>query len=572
MGRPSCNMLPCDLDAVLAEFDGSLDGEEEDQIRQLFPQYLFFNNEYGDDSGLNGSTTPVRVCHCTSCRTSFTGVRGNYARGRMHHEHVTCPWCGAELEALATYKYSCEMPSLERWIKSAVLRVRPDGALLIEAGDACRRFTWDDLDGEICWHPKMRYYIGRGTVQGWKKTWVCTGEATVQGWVPTKTISEPFAPCILGYAHYYGEYTLIGVGRLRESRDFRYCQIEDFFHYSYAVGFLDSEATRWTVQYLAQYALHPQLEMAVKFGLNEAVEQLISAGRKNARYLNWSGTTPAEFLRMSKQDAKFFLKSAGTFGELVRWKDTCRHLSIREFWDLACAVGRENLPLLSECAKSAGVEIRRAGRYLESMTRGGRSAYPPKQVLQSWMDYLSMAKELGYDLSEETVAMPKDLQERHDAAAAMIRLAASAAEMKKYKRRRRMLQEKFAFSMDGLSILVPVSSEEIVQEGKTLHHCVGGYAARHIEGKTTILFLRKQRTPGRSYLTIELYEERGKIKIQQIHGYRNEHYAPKAVPPSVRYAAFLETWLGWVNGGSKRDRDGLPVLAEAKKTEEVKTA
>ncbi len=68
MRRPECNMLPCDLEAALSEFDGSLDAEEEDQIRGLFPQYLFFHNEYGDDSGFDDNTTPVRVCHCTSCR------------------------------------------------------------------------------------------------------------------------------------------------------------------------------------------------------------------------------------------------------------------------------------------------------------------------------------------------------------------------------------------------------------------------------------------------------------------------------------------------------------------------
>ncbi len=577
MRRPECNMLPCDLEAALSEFDGTLDAEEEDQIRKLFPQYLFFHNEYGDDSGFDDNTTPVRVCHCTSCRESFSGVRANYAKGKMHHEPVNCPQCGAKLEALATYKYSYEMKSLMSWTKTAVLRVQPDGALLIEAGDARRRFNWDNLDGELDWYPSKRYYIGKGTIQMWEHrvmAWACAGETPELRWLPTKTVHEPFAPNCMGYGNYYGEYALIGVQRIRESTAFRYCQLEDFFYYQFAADLAQNAATKWTIQYLAQYALHPQLEMAVKFGLGAAVEELISDGKKNARYLNWAGTTPADFLRMSKQDAKLFLKTEGSFAELVLWKDTCKNLNIREFWDLAGTVGRDKLPMLAECAKLAGAEIRRAARYLESLcpkcAKG--ATHTPGQILQIWKDYLSMARKMGYDLKEETVAMPKDLQERHDAAAALIRLNASAAEMKKYKKRRRTLEQKYAFAMDGLSILVPVSSEEIVQEGKTLHHCVGGYAERHMTGATTILFLRKQRTPGRSFLTIELYEERGKIKIRQIHGYRNENVNPRPLPPREKYKAFLDAWLGWVNNGSPRDRDGAPVLEEKKTTEEVKTA
>ena len=124
--------------------------------------------------------------------------------------------------------------------------------------------------------------------------------------------------------------------------------------------------------------------------------------------------------------------------------------------------------------------------------------------------------------------------------------------------------------------MVPLSSAEIVQEGKTLRHCVGGYAARHIEGSCTILFIRRARTPMRSFLTVELYEERGRWKIRQVHGYKNEGYAKgeerEAVRPEKRYAWFLDTWLGWVNAGSQRDREGRPVLPETMKEKKEESA
>ena len=124
--------------------------------------------------------------------------------------------------------------------------------------------------------------------------------------------------------------------------------------------------------------------------------------------------------------------------------------------------------------------------------------------------------------------------------------------------------------LSSLVIVVPASAEEIVQEGKTLHHCVGGYAARHINGQTTILFLRRARRPERSFLTIELYEDRGRVLIRQIHGYKNEGYGNKrGRDKEEEYAWFLGPWLDWINSGSRRDRNGKPVLPE---TKEEKTA
>ena len=82
--------------------------EEEESIRELFPQYLFFRNEYRDD-GWNVSG-PIRLCTCTACGESFEAERGNYKRGRLHHEKCNCPQCGKTVEGIATHKYRYNMP------------------------------------------------------------------------------------------------------------------------------------------------------------------------------------------------------------------------------------------------------------------------------------------------------------------------------------------------------------------------------------------------------------------------------------------------------------------------------
>ena len=572
MSGPRCNLPPERHEEILARFSGDLSIDEENAIRDMFPQYLFFRNEYTDD-GWEVSSTPVRLCTCTACRETFEAVRGNYPRGKLHGERCNCPNCGREVEGRAAHKYKYEMRSLEQWIKTAVLRVE-DGALLIEAGEALRKFTWDDLEGDIIWQPRRRYYIAPGVVQGWyygvvPGSWWC-GQYMME-WHARKTVEDAFHPKMYTYN---GAYTVVGLEKALALPGFKYCQIEDFYHYQYAADIL-RDAARWIVPYLAWYALHPQIEMAVKLGFADAVEELIEYGRKNARLLNWTAKTPKDFLRLQPEDAKAVLRAEIGLDGLRKWKEQAGSLGITRYMEIMERVGRDNMQLLCSCAKDAGCGLPAAVRYVERLRPPcPQYGVPLREILRAWSDYLDMAHTLGYDLSEKTVAMPKDLQRRHDAAAETIRVESGRVEMKKYKQRRRMLEKKFAFALDGLRVVVPVSSAEIVQGGKTLHHCVGGYAARHIEGKTTILFIRKRRTPGRSFLTVELTEDkRGRWSIVQVHGYRNEGYASgeakEAVRPATRYKWFLDAWLGWVNAGSPRDKDGNPVLPGTDKTKEV---
>lgn len=582
MSGPRCNLPEEKHEGILAQFPVYLSQEEEDEIRDMFPQYLFFRNEYEDD-GFHASTTPVRLCTCTACGETFEAVRGNWPRGKLHHETCNCPNCDRQVEAIAVGKYKYDMTSLAQWAKTAVLRVLQDGALQIEAGDAMRRFNHDDLIGEIVWKPERRYYFKAGTVQAWGRRiveWSCDGNHRYK-WAAQKTVPDAFAPNY--FSGYEGDYRLVGLREALENAAWKYCQIEDFYHYQYAADIIEdwttgqrAESARWLVLYLAWYALHPQIEMAVKLGFSDAVEELIERGKKNARLLNWSADTPAGFLHMDKRDARTFVRAQMSFRDLKAWRGTARSGSFADYIALADLVGgAENLHKISERAGAHGIELKTAARYIAKLIPAcSRYAPPTAQIIQTWCDYLDMAQSLNYDLTEETVLMPKNLQERHDNAAETLGELNRLDEIKAYKVRRRQLEKKYDFKMDGLRILVPNSAEEIVDEGRTLHHCVGGYAARHVQGETCILFLRHAKKPMRSFLTIELTKRQGKMDIMQIHGYRNEGYAKRkgeqeSVDPRTRYAWFLDTWLDWVKAGSKRDKDGSPVLPGKDKMKEV---
>lgn len=597
MGNAKCNLTTEEQKEIFKLFDGTLTAEEEDTLRGLLPQYLFFQFAY-DDNGLDiQEDRSTRHCFCTACRTGFQAVRGNWARGKLHNEPCNCPVCGARVTGKAVGKFrKYDMPSLTSWIKTAVARPAPDGGLLIEAADCRRSFNWDTLEGTIDWYPKARYYFraakatrsldsacglaqddrggsAAGAVQMWKQTvtsWCWAPEEVRLSWQPTETVQDPFSPNMMGQA-YRGDYDVIGLADALEASDFRYCQLLPFYEYEYAAKLEEHATARWIVKYLAWYALLPQVEFAVKLGFMDAVRTLVEAGAQQKRLLDWSAATPAGFLRMDKREARLFIRAGMSFDDLKTWKKSAPGRSFDEYMRLAdLAGGAEHLRRIGECAKKAGLELDKAARYIARQIEPDRQyGLATGQIIQTWKDYLDMAEELGYDMREQTVLMPKNLRERHDAAAETMGKMKSMNEMKRYKKRRRMLEKKYDFKLNGLRVLIPNSSEEIIREGQTLKHCVAGYAARHIRGSTTILFLRKARTPTRSYLTIELEEVRGRMQIKQIHGYRNEHYKSgrmPLVPARARFAWFLEPWLAWVNAGSPRDKEGQPVLSEQTKT------
>ena len=592
MGNPKCTLPEGEREQVFRWFDGSLTADEEDSLREFFPQYLFFQNAY-DDTGLDAELDrSTRHCFCTACREGFPAVRGNWARGKLHNEKCNCPNCGRVVEGKAVTKFKYDMPSLQSWVKTAVARPAPDGGLLIEAGDCRRSFNWDELAGTIDWFPKARYYFRaretrgkaplspgdnagtalpegasqgsgpirglaptvEGAAMGWKEIiaeYDCrVGAPAHVNWVEMKTISDPFNPNMLIWEPYCGDYAVINIGEALEHSALKYCQLLPFYEYEYAAMLSERSSARWIVKYLGWYTQLPQMEFAVKMGFGEAVRDLVENGKKNAELLNWKAATPAGFLRMDRKTARLFLRAEMTFGDLKAWRATAKGHSFAEYMTLVDLVGgTDNLRRVSQCAGKAGVELGRAARYIARLIPQCRQYAPPTvRIIQTWEGYLDMAKRLHYDMTEPTVVMPRNLQERHDAAAETLQEFSRLDEMKRYKARRRMLEKKYSFALDGYRILVPDSADEIIQEGRTLKHCVGGYAARHISGRTTILFLRKARTPMRSFLTIELYEERGVVKIKQIHGYRNEHYTGGSVtPPAERFAWFLGPWLEWVN-------------------------
>lgn len=178
-----------------------------------------------------------------------------------------------------------------------------------------------------------------------------------------------------------------------------------------------------------------------------------------------------------------------------------------------------------------------------------------------------MAYAQGRCMTHGEVLFPDDLENAHDRMMAEYELDEDERERLAHEADVKKRSDKYCFTYDGLTIIFPTSAQSIISEGKRLSHCVGGYAERHLDGVCSILFLRQVDKPQRPYVTIEMSGN----QLRQIHGYKNERESG-SVSPKVTHAKFLKVWLKWLEQGSKRDKEGNPIIPKMKREKATEVA
>lgn len=555
-----------------AEEAPPLNQEERDAINALFPAYIF-RRSCSDE------------IWTTCCRQHLTAGYGDGGMRvpdndlmdvrRAPHQReprksweneprpaVKCPVCGKP-GIMKELRYSGRRENLSRYRRAVVLRWYR-GALWARAYD-CGKHYGKDKGYSLTGEPNTKlvgvYRFKPGLVEAATRYW----------WdCQFSSIERQNGPLVKGHwnirgpfnanAEYGVGYDVIGLDEIQKS-PFRYC--------------MALEAERETdkfLQFLTACCFYPrQIEMLMKAGMHDVVMDLAERGVKHAAVINWDEPSPAKAFKVSRQDMKTFLGISRDIRILELYKRLKGHASLEE-----CAewIGSGvNIQKTLQAAKKWNLPPEKLMRYLAGQVGcaryGGMSSMDG--ALRYWEDYLTAAEAMGYLLHRENVLLPKNLGAAHDSAAAKHqnkmererkqaqaekdRLAALA-----YEERRLELGKKYSFAMDGYLIQVPANKDEILNEGRKLQHCVGGYADRHMSGAATILFMRKEKKPDEPWLTIEM----GGNRLVQIHGFRNEglyttegRFAPD---PREVYREFLDIWLDWLKKGSKRDRQGNPKL------------
>lgn len=556
------------------------DGEKK-QINAMFRPYIFRRSKTGEvwtsccgkHTKLAGDMTDAEweLLQAPHCREP----KNRYDNAPESKRRVSCPWCGAEA-SVKEIRYTGKRDKL--WSFRRVVALRQwRGSLWACAYDCQKGYRFQE---EFASLPEMKllgvYRFCPGKAEGGTRPWWNPHRPmgyTQQTELDKKymwRIPRPFCRC-----NEYGlGYEVIGLSEVGKSA-FRYCGVEKL-----------QRAGCDLIRLLTACCLYPaQIEFLQKAGMEEAVYSLVENRIKNAMAIHWDAKDRRDFLGITPKEVQWLRDEKIQSWERVNGVAIWRRMhGSRGESDLKDCVrlAREHVDAkqrnrILKRMKAQDVSV---GKLLSYMEREGSKRGAMARALSAYADYLLAAEGIGLDLSNPIFLLPKNFEEKHDLVTAAWSALQTERRQEADAKRRKEQQEKFRKRLqklavrytytDGELLIRPAASaEEIVREGKLLHHCVGGYADRHISGATTILFLRRRSAPGKPLCTVEVDGNR----IGQIHGWDDERTAcrdnPERRSPREIYRDFLDGWLAWLEAGSPRDKAGRPKI---RKKKERKTA
>lgn len=425
---------------------------------------------------------------CTAC-----GEHSWKKKGWKHGEMTTCPKCGASVKA-----YSRKQ---ERTARAPVILLQVCGEEWVE-----RQFravcTWKAGEiKEIQLYEEVRAIIPKG--ECWGKVYYGTeseADEFGQDWWDKNQLSKRFMPSYL-YPGNLGE--ALPYGNLQNS----------------GLDILARQKVKLNVnKFITTFHQRPWMEYLAKAGLGKMVADIVE------KYGWWGNPDAicghAESLKGLLQldgNRTNRIKQLNGGLNMLEW---LQYEEEREHSGRKIKIAQSSLEYLNAkdvSRKDCKDILKELGSVNRMVNYMKKQRISPKTLTQTWRDYLRMARDEGMDTSDDIVRLPKDLKARHDQLVELANARKDEERLKKEKKKYAGLNKKIEKQLpvaqryyweDDKYMIIPAGScEELVTEGRTLHHCVGSsdhYMENMAEGKTWILFLRKKENLEKAYYTIEI--------------------------------------------------------------------
>ena len=298
---------------------------------------------------------------------------------------------------------------------------------------------------------------------------------------------------------------------------------------------------------LAYSAVFPSLEMFFKAKLYSPISRLFYRKAFNTTLYNFAGRDRCEvFPKLDAKEIKAWAHKGGNVDVLSTYmKIRQMYRSPEEAMDIAYKMMNSWMGHFCErnfifLLRRNNIRPDRLHEYLLGLVADkkdhpwGRHFH---SVCEYWDDYIRAAEGAKLDLSREEFTMPKKkkLAERHDVATSLWRNILAERETVEMKELCEKLKEIYGYTAQGYTVIVPRSSADIIAEGKAQNNCVAGYADRHKKGVLAIVFIRKEKSPDKSLITVEMHGD----KVWQARRAKNRSTEPED-------KAFIEEWTAVV--------------------------
>lgn len=260
--------------------------------------------------------------------------------------------------------------------------------------------------------------------------------------------------------------------------------------------------------YFQELKKHPYIEKLIKAGLYDLVEELMNSyeeieykdGKELGKALgidrfrmnrlrnNKGGIVYLKWLQKEKKEERIIDEA------VLRWLEK-EHIQPDE------------LQFISD--RMSELQIK---NYVERQLQGENINV--KNLLSLWKDYLSMAKRAHFNINDPIIYRAKELKKRHDEMIQIVGdkdLVLKAADIEKAFPKIdaicKEIKEKYEYQGKEYVIVAPSEIEDILMEGKALHHCIDkndNYFERISKRESYILFLRRKKDQDVPYYTLEV--------------------------------------------------------------------
>ena len=321
----------------------------------------------------------------------------------------------------------------------------------------------------------------------------------------------------------------------------------------------------WNITwYMNRYKRNPVLEMLIKSGCRNLTEYIL-----RVYDTNWRKKKPWEMLGINKNRLKKLIE-----------QDSVQMLDLYQMEKMS---GKEMKEDEIEWFHEEGISkrgmneilrrmsVRKAINYLEKQKQNG-SVKDINQILTTYNDYIRMAERMGYDTFDEIVYKPKNIKKEH---AKLImesekrNVGESAKEVyeefPEIKKKLEKAKKRYEFSSGKYILKMPESVEDIMIEGRTLHHCVSSsdrYFDRIDTGETYIGFVRRVEEEDIPFYSIE-FEPGGNVRQKRTYYNRHDEYYEDVI-------AFLLEWQQEVKKHMTKKEKQIAEMSRMKRMEGMK--
>ena len=480
--------------------------------KHIMPHYLFYDYNNGR------AKTQAR---CTYCE-KFSVIER-----QKNNDVLRCPKCGQKVIAKAQGKRAAYHEDRETC--QVIRRISPQELVVriyklywsyAKGKDSIRKSAYEVMrifvrsdDGKKAIVEPYYYDSGYDSVTRWRRGYHPGALFGMECFISEET----------------GEIYLPGLEKALQGTAWEYCALRQFY-----------ERTAIPMQvshYLKMYLQHPLLiERLTKVGFENIVADVVyQHGFSDA--LDEMQTKTHRILRVEKQDVSVLREQKTGVSLLKKYQAyVAIHLRGRAElfqWQLHNEVSEIPTDIFQYTTAEKFMRYIDAQFPIYCETRPANGYRDPtmETLVITYVDYLHMCRRQAYDMKDKSVLFPKNCAAAHDREAERIQKINDAQKNKAFGMAYAGFARKAVLSNQELQIVCPKRANDLVDEGKALHHCVGSYIDKVAEGRCLIVFVRRVEEPKKPYVTVEVRDG----KIAQIHGDHNSK-------PTEEVQKFIDLW------------------------------